>query len=110
MPFEVKLTDITGSGTSREVTAHLTNSSKGDVHNVKAKVEGFCQDSRLKVCGKDCIEEDLGDIKAGETVSKRSKVQLGFLDCLKIAKNGARLVVTITSDESTQSFNFDHNP
>jgi hypothetical protein len=110
LPFDVAVTNVTGSGTSRTVTAQVTNKDTKDVHNARAKVEGLCQGSKLKVCGMDCVVEEIGTIKAGETISKQAKIQLGLFDCMKVARSGAQIVVTITSDESNQTFNFELHP
>ena len=108
--FDFAITDISGTGLSRTVTAQVTNTGSTDAHNAWAKVEVFSQGARIKLSNNDFLRVDIGIIKAGAAVTKQVTLQFSVLDGLKITQNGAQLVLTIYSDENTQTFNYDYKP
>ncbi|MFC2123089.1 hypothetical protein ACFLRP_05330 [Bacteroidota bacterium] len=108
--FEFAVTGISGDGLSRTISAQLTNTGTDDAHNAWAKVEVFSQDSRIKVSGKDFIRVDIGMLKSGAAITKEVNIEFGIMDGLKIAQNGARFVLTVTSDENTQELYYDYQP
>ncbi len=61
--FGFAVTDITGSGLSRTVTAQITNTGSADAHNVWAKVEAFIGGSSIRLNGQDYLRVDIGTVK-----------------------------------------------
>lgn len=108
--FEFAVTDISGSGLSRTITAQITNTGDIDAHNVWGKVEVFCQGSRIKLEGKDFLRTDLGTIASGDAVTTKVTLGFGLMDGLKISQNGATFKLTIYSDELTETFSYDYSP
>lgn len=108
--FEFAVTEISGSGLSRTISAQLTNIGTDDAHNVWAKVEVFSQDSRIKLSGEDFLRVDIGMLKGGTAVTKEVNIEFGILDGVKISQNGARFVLTVNSDENTQELYYDYQP
>ena len=91
-------------------SAQLTNTGKDDTHNVWAKVEVFSQESRIKLSGEDFLRVDVGLLKNGAAVTKQVPIEFSLMDGLKISQNGARLVLTMNSDEKTQELYDDYQP
>ena len=108
--FDFAITDISGTGLSRTVTAQVTNTGSADAHNAWAKVEVFSQGASIKLSNNDFLRVDIGIIKAGAAVTKQVTLQFSVLDGLMITQGGAQLVLTIYSDENTQTFNYDYKP
>lgn len=108
--FQFAVSDISGSGLSRTGTSQLSNTGSSDAHNVWAKVEVFCQGSRVKVSGQDYLKEDIGILKAGETVTREVTLSFSVFDGLKISNNGARFILTVYSDEHTETLSYDYQP
>ena len=108
--FKFDVTGISGDGLSRTISAQLTNTGTDDAHNVWAKVEVFSQESRIKMGGKDFLRVDIGMLKGGTSVTKEVNIEFGILDGVKILQNGARFVLTVNSDESTQELYYDYQP
>lgn len=108
--FGLAITGITGSGFSRTVTADISNSGTTDAHNITAKVEVFSAGSRIQISGKDYLTVDIGTLKAGMSVTKQVAMDFGMFDGIKMQQNGAQFVLTVTSDEKTQTFNYDFKP
>ena len=108
--FQFTISDVSGSGLSRTITSQLSNTGSSDAHNVWARLEVFCQESRVKVNGEDYLREDIGILKAGATAAR--EVTLGFnaFDGLRMSRNGARFVLTIYSDEHTEALFYDYQP
>jgi hypothetical protein len=108
--FEFAVTDISGSGLSRTITAQVINTGDIDAHNVWGKVEVVSQGSRIKLEGKEFLRIDVGTITSGDTVTTEVTLRVGLTDGLKISQNGATLVLTIYSDELTQTFPNEYSP
>ncbi len=108
--FDFAITAMSGTGLSRIVTAQVTNTGSTDAHNAWAKVEVFSQGASIKLSNNDFLRVDIGIIKAGAAVTKQVTLQFSVLDGLKITQSGAQLVLTIYSDENTQTFNYDYKP
>ena len=108
--FELAVADIIGSGLSRTITSQVTNSGAIDVHNVWGKVEVFSQDSIIKLGGEESLRIDVGTVNSGETVATEVTLNFGLTDGLKISQNGATVVLTIYSDEVTETFSYDYSP
>jgi hypothetical protein len=108
--FDICIGGISGSGLTRTVAAKVTNAGKEDAHNVWAKLQVLSRGAIINVCGRDCMRVDIGKLKAGETVHKQVTAKFGFLDGLNMMQNGARVALTINSDEGMQTFNYDFTP
>ena len=108
--FEFAVTDISGSGLSRTITAQVTNTGDIDAHNVWGKVEVSSQGSMIKLEGKEFLRIDAGTITSGDTVTIEVTLSFGLTDGLKISQNGATFMLTIYSDESTETFSYDYSP
>jgi hypothetical protein len=109
--FRPNIVSVTGSGlTSRTISAQLTNLGTGDAHNVSAKVEVTSQGSRIKLNGQDSLVQSLGTIKAGTTLNLQETVSVNITDGLKILQNGAAVILTVSSDELTQSATYNYQP
>jgi hypothetical protein len=108
--FEFAVTDISGSGLSRTITAQVTNTGDADAHNVWGKVEVSSQGSKIKLGGNDYLRQDIGTIAAGETITVQVTLSFSFTDGLKLSQNGATFMLTIYSDEYTETFSYDYEP
>jgi len=108
--FGFAVTDITGSGLSRTVTAQVANTGVADAHNVWAKVEAFIGGSRIRLNGQDYLRVDIGTLKAGDSVTKQVALSFSITDGLKIAQQGVHLEMTILSDEHSETFTYDYKP
>ncbi|MFC2013810.1 hypothetical protein ACFLU8_02890 [Chloroflexota bacterium] len=108
--FEFAVTDISGSGLSRTITAQVTNTGDIDAHNVWGKVEVFSQGSMIKLGSKEFLRIDIGTITYGGTATTEVTLSFGLTDGLKILQNGATFVLTIYSDELTETFSYDYSP
>ena len=53
---------------------------------------------------------DISILKGGISVTKQVSIKFSILDGLKISQNGARLVLTVNSDENTQELLYDYQP
>jgi cytoskeletal protein RodZ len=97
------------------VYASITNKGSTDAHNTQVKMELSCGGSIVKVSYDDLknqasYRKNLGTIKAGDTVTDQATITVGLLDGVKIAANGATIVLTITSDEKTDTLNYEILP
>ena len=108
--FGFAVTDITGSGVSRTVTAQVTNTGSADAHNVWAKVEAFSGGSRVRLSGQDYLRVDIGTLKAGGNVTKQVALSFSIADGLKIAQQGVHLELTMLSDGHSETFAYDYKP
>ncbi len=108
--FEFAVTDISGSGLSRTITAQVTNTGDIDAHNVWGKVEVFSKGSIIKLGGKEFLRINVGTIAARQTITTKVALSFGLADGLKISQNGATFVLTIYSDELTEAFSYDYSP
>ncbi len=108
--FGFAITDISGSGLSRTITAQITNTGTEDAHNVWAEVTVSSGGSRVKVNGQDYLRVDIGTLAAGQTVTREVTLSFSISDGLRIAQNGATFKLTIHSDEYTESFLYDYKP
>jgi len=86
----------------REIPATIKNIGDYDVHNVKVRLELFCNGNRVKINGKDYLEEYLGTIPAHGSRTRSEKLEVGFWDGLCIKSNGVQFVLTISSTEKTK--------
>ena len=108
--FEFVVTDVSGSGLSRTITAQITNTGTADAHTVWAKVEAFSAGSRVKLSGQDFLRVDIGTMKAGEMVTRQVTLSFSIADGLKISSNGVRFMLNVYSDEHTESLSYDYHP
>ena len=108
--FNIQIISVSGEGLSRTVVAQLSNTGSADAHNVRARVEVFSQNSRIKINSQDYLEENFGTLKAGTTLNIQETISIGLLDSLKIARDGATFNLTIYSDERTQSSSYNYQP
>lgn len=106
--FQVLVTGVTGTGLSRTVSAQITNTGTADAHNVWLKLEVFSQGVRITVNGQDYVRVDIGTLKTTATIAEQVTISVGVLDALKIATGGATIVLTIYSDERTQTLSYDY--
>ncbi len=108
--FEMVVTGVSGSGLSRTVTAQVTNTGSSDAHAAWAKVEVFSQGQRIQLSGQDYLRVDIGTVKAGATATAQVTLSFSVFDGLKIQQNGAQFLLTIYSDERTQTLTYDYKP
>lgn len=108
--FAFTITDITGAGLSRTISAQIANTGTADAHNVWAEARVSSGGSSIQVGGQDYLRVDIGILQAGKTVERQVTLSFGISDGLKIAQNGATIKLTIHSDESTQAFSYDYKP
>jgi hypothetical protein len=108
--FGLVITDVSGSGFSRTVTAEISNSGHADAHNVRGEVFVSSGDSSIKVNGQSSIKIDVGLLPAGQTVIKRVTMSFSFTDGLKVAQNGATIKLVVYSDELTDTLYYDYTP
>ncbi|MFC1964249.1 hypothetical protein ACFLV1_02585 [Chloroflexota bacterium] len=108
--FDFIITDISGSGLSRTITAQVTNTGGADAHNVSAEVEVYCGGAPVKLGGQGSVTAEIGLIKAGETVEKQVTLSFNLTDGLKLSQNGATFKLTLSSDEYTETFSYDYSP
>ncbi len=108
--FEFNITDVTGSGLSRTVTAQIKNSGQADAHKTWAKVEGFSGTTRIKLGGQDYLRIDLGTIGARQALDRQVTLSFSIMDGLKLSQSGATFKLTITSDERTDTLTYDYAP
>ncbi len=107
--FDVKIAKICGGGLTRVVTAQVSNIGKKDAHNVWARVEVESAGYKVRIGGLDSLRIDAGTVKSGTTVSREAVLQVGLFDGMRVSQNGARILLTVNSDETTQSFHYDVN-
>lgn len=105
--FTPAITGITGSGLTRTVTAQLTNTGNITTHNTRVQVKAFCDDKVVKLNGMESITLNVDIIKAGETLIRSLPVSLSPFAAVKLARNGGRLEFTITSDEGSETVNYE---
>ncbi len=108
--FELNLTNITGSGTSRTVTATLTNAGNVDAHNVWAKIQASVGGSPINLNGQPYVRVDIGTLPSGQSVTRQVTLSFSLIDSIKILQQGARLDLTVISDEGQQTFSYDYKP
>ncbi|MDZ4247411.1 MAG: hypothetical protein U1D67_09870 [Dehalococcoidia bacterium] len=108
--FSIDISAITGSGFSRNVTARVANTGSADAHGVWGKVEVMSQGSRVKLNGQDFLRTDIGTLKAGETATREIAISFSLSDGLKMAQGGADFVLTIISDENTETYLYKYTP
>jgi hypothetical protein len=108
--FVLNITGVTGENLSRTVTADITNTGSIDALNTYAKIEVFSRGKRIKLNGQDYLSEDLGTLKAGAPATAQITLTFNPLDAPIILTSGARLYLTIYSDQKTQNFSYDYVP
>jgi hypothetical protein len=108
--FEIEIINVKGTGLSRRVTARVKNTGSANVHNTWAKAEVFCRSQGIRVSGQDYLKRELGTMKAHDTVTIEETFDFGLFDGLTIMQNGAQVLLTVFSDESTQTLNYDYKP
>ena len=108
--FQIAITGLTGTGLSRTVNAQIANDGTAEAHNVWVKSEVFSQQQKIQLSGQDSLRVDVGTIKAGTTITSQANLSFNLLDGLRIQQNGARFVLTVNSDERTQTLNYDYTP
>jgi VCBS repeat-containing protein len=108
--FKVVVTGVSGTDLSRTVTAQVTNTGSSDAHNAWAKIEVFSQSQRIQLSGQDYLSVNIGTVKAGATVTEQATLSFSLLDSLKIQQNGAQFLLTLYSDEWTQTLTYDYKP
>ena len=102
--------DISGSGLSRTVTAQLTNTGTADATNVVARVEVFSGGALEKIHGKPAEVVMVGTLPAGQTVQRQVPLSFGLLDGFRITRQGAKVVVTVLSDQARKTFETEYRP
>ncbi len=101
--------------TTGTVYASITNKGTSDAHNTQVKMELTCGGKLVKINydnldSQDNYQKILGTVKAGETITDQATINVGLIDGLKIAANGALITLTITSDEKTDTLNYEIVP
>ncbi len=110
LKFALEITNISGSGFSRLVSARLTNVGTTDAHNVWGKIEASYQGTRISLSAKDYVRKDIGLLAAGNSIMTEVTLSFSIIDAIKISQNGVRLELTIFSDEFVQTFSYDYTP
>lgn len=108
--FALEITSISGGSFSRSVSARLTNVGTADAHNVWGKIEAFYQGTKINLSGRDYIQKDIGLLAAGNSITTDVTLSFSIIDAIKISQNGVRLVLTVFSEEFTQTFYYDYTP
>ena len=109
--FAFNVTNISGSGQSRTITARVINSGTTDAHNVSVKVEASSKGSKIKLNGQDSVKVDIGTIAAGKTAMTKADISFSTADGLIITMNGiVTFTVTINSDEHVDHITFSQKP
>lgn len=96
--------------TCREVPATLKNTGGKDAHNVRVKLEMYCEGGRVEINGQDYITEYIGTLPAGQIETRTKEINVGILDGNCIRSNGARIVFTVTSTEKDKTLEQWYNP
>lgn len=52
----------------------------------------------------------VGTLGPGAKITKQVAVEFGFFDGAKVLQNGADIVLTVSSDEKTQTFTYSYKP
>jgi hypothetical protein len=104
------IVSVEGSGFSRIVTGHLTNSGTVDLHNSVLKIEIFSNGKPIKNDSQTYVEKAFNTIKAGTSVTDVVAIKLGLIDGINVQNNGANFLLTFTSDEKTQTFTYQYVP
>lgn len=75
----------------RQVSANLTNNGTETAHNVSTV-------TRITVDGVRIWQRTnrLGNVSAGESVERTARVEIGYADAIRIARNGGRVTITTT--------------
>ncbi len=110
MNFEIEITNVSGAGLSRAVTAQVTNKGSADAHNAWAKAEVFSQGQRIQISGQDYVKQDLGTVKGRTTVIAQATLDFGLFDGLTILQNGAQVLFSVCSDEYIETLTYDYKP
>ena len=108
--FDFLITDISGSGLTRTVTARVSNTGNEDAHNVRGVVRVLQGDSVIRINGEDSLTVEVGTLPAGSAVTVEQTIKFGLLDGLKIQNSGAEFSVTVYSDEAKRSFSEFYQP
>lgn len=110
--FNVQITNMTGTGLTRSVTAQITNTGNLDAHNVVGKVGVISGGKQITITssGQTSVSQTLGTIKAGQTVDTRLDLTFALFDSLTLTQNGVNVSLIITSDEKTQTITYDYKP
>ena len=108
--FSPRIVSIDGDDLTRTIKAQLANTGTADAHNVRARVEVYSQRTRIKINGRDYLEESLGTIRAGAVVDIEKTVTVSVMDSLKVLRDGASVRITVFSDEKNQSISYDYGP
>jgi hypothetical protein len=109
--FSAAITGITGTDlNSRSINAQLTNTGTADAHNVSTRVDVTSQGYQIRLNGQNYLTQSFGTIKTGSTVAIQETISVSITDGLKIIQNGAAVILTISSDEKTQSVSYNYQP
>jgi hypothetical protein len=108
--FEISITDISGSGLSRAVTAQVKNTGSADAHNAWIKVDVSSLGQRISLSGQDSLKLNIGTVKARSSITAKASLSLYLGDGLRVRQNGAQLLLTVTSDEHTQTLPYNYKP
>jgi cytoskeletal protein RodZ len=108
--FEYEVTNVTGSGFTRTVSAQLKNSGTMDAHNVWVRVSASSGGSVIKMSGQNYLRVDIGTLKAASSVIKQVELSLNLVDALKVSQQGVRMEMTIVSDEYSETVYYDYLP
>ncbi|MBI2908962.1 MAG: hypothetical protein HYX92_15070 [Chloroflexi bacterium] len=108
--FDVSITEVSGAGLTRTLSARIANVGRADAHRVWLKLEATSGGAAIKLGGQDYLREDIGALKAASSIQRRVTLSVSPLDGLKVAGNGLRFVLTVYSDERTQTFSYEYRP
>ncbi len=108
--FAMYVSPPTGSGLSRTFSAQISNTGSTDAHNVWVEIEATSAGTTVQISGQNYIIVNIGNMNAGETITKQVTLEFTLEDSVRILQNGAHFVLTVNSDEKTQSFAYDYVP
>ena len=108
--FDFVIQSITGSGTTRTVTAQVSNLGNEDAHNAYGVVQVTQNGSVVKINGQTSLTIQLGTLPAGTVTTVQQSISFGLLDGLKIQSSGATFAITLHSDEATATFTQFYQP
>jgi hypothetical protein len=108
--FVLNIIEISGNSLSPTISAEITNAGSIDAQNTWAKIEVFSRGKRIKLGGEEFLRKDLGTLEAGIPAAADVTLSFSLSDASVILASGARLDLTIVSDQKTQNFSYNYEP
>lgn len=108
--FVLNIIEITGNSLSPTISAEITNKGSIDAQNTWAKIEVFSRGKRIKIGGEEFLRKNLGTLEAGVPAAADVTLSFSPIDAPVLLASGARLDLTIVSDQKTQNFSYNYEP